>query len=275
MESTRPDALVYQRRVDDHFDATARHWKDLYEEPTLDGLIHQQRRAIALRWIDELGLPTNSRVVDLGCGAGLLAVDLAERGYVVDAMDTSDEMVNLARTTVARARFADRVTVTVGDAHRFPFDSGSRDLIVALGVLPFLHSPQAALAEMHRVLKPGGFALMSSDNVNRLNHLLDPRYMPILSAIKKPGRSLARRLGHDWVVPKRFSRRVLGQMLVDANLQPIRSAILGFGPFTLLGWRPMSDSAAIRLHNRLQQLADSGLPGLRSTGAQHLVLAHS
>jgi ubiquinone/menaquinone biosynthesis C-methylase UbiE len=269
----RPDILAHQRRIDEHFTAQSQRWKDLYEERTLAGLIHQQRHAIALQWIDDLGLPAATRVLEVGCGAGLMTVDLARRGYHVDAIDSSQAMVELARHTIAQADLDGQVAVTGGDAHQLLFSDGSCRLVLALGVLPFLHSPTAALLEMRRVLIPNGYLLLSSDNLFRLNHLLDPRYAPPLAPMRTAVRTLSRQLGQpDRVVPNRFSVPVLMRLLLDAGLVPTRQTILGFGPFSFLGWRPLPDSIATRLHQRLQALADGGLPILRSTGAQHLVL---
>src|SRR5207237_1119173 len=123
-------------------------WRELYEMKSLSGVIHQQRRSIALRWVDQLGLAPGSRILDIGCGAGLLAIDLRKRGYVVDSIDANEAMVDLARAQAARAGVRDKLTISVGDAHALGFASGSYDLVIALGVVPFLHSPSVALAEI-------------------------------------------------------------------------------------------------------------------------------
>src|SRR5215210_6654492 len=104
MTGTRlPSADRHQRQVNAHFDAEAHYWKDLYEMRNLFGLIHQERRSLALSWVDELALPTGSRILEIGCGAGLMAVDLHRRGYVIDCIDISEVMVNLARAQAAQA----------------------------------------------------------------------------------------------------------------------------------------------------------------------------
>jgi hypothetical protein len=62
--------------------------------------------------------------------------------------------------------------------------------------------------------------------------------------------------------------------LVEANGgQVVRKAGIGFGPFTFFRKKLVQELTAIRLHQRLQALADRGLPLLRSTGAHYLVLA--
>src|SRR5437773_1141181 len=60
---------------------------------------------------------------------------------------------------------------------------------------------------------------------------------------------------------------------VAAGLEKIAGRTVGFGPFSVLGWKVLSDSSGVRVHRRLQQLADRGVPILRSMGTQYIVLA--
>jgi hypothetical protein len=63
-------------------------------------------------------------------------------------------------------------------------------------------------------------------------------------------------------------------LLAGAGLEPVAGATIGFGPFTLLGRRLLSDPVSVRVDASLQKLADRDVPGLRSTGTQYLVIAH-
>ncbi len=271
----QPDwARAHQQRIDAHFDATSHYWKDLYDETSLYGIIHQQRRELALRWLDQCRLPKGSRVIDVGCGAGVLAVDLAARGYLVDGIDASPAMIELATKVVADAGVADAVRVRVGDAHHLPFPTSGYDFVISLGVLPFVHTPALALSEMERVVKPTGYVLLSSDNLLRLNHLLDPRYTPVFAPLRQIVRPVLIRLGYRLGLPGwRSTSRTLRRLMADAGLSVVKLQTLGFGPFSLFGWRPLPESGSIRLHQRLQRLAARQLPILRATGAQHIVLA--
>jgi SAM-dependent methyltransferase len=263
-----------QQKIDHHFDASAQYWKDLYDQGSLEGAIHRRRRALALGWVETLGLPGGAPALEVGCGAGLLAIDLAGAGLTMRCIDSSAEMVGLASAEAARSDVAERVTVEVGDVHALGFDAGAFQLVVALGVVPFLHDPAHALAEMARVLSPGGWALFSSDNRFRLNRVLDPRYTPF------PGRqALRRRLTNRGVmapaeVPGNyFSRRTVSWLVVDAGLMVMRCVTFGFGPFTFMGRRVLAEPRAVAVDDWLQIRADRGAPVLGSMGAQHLILA--
>jgi len=258
-----------------HFSASARYWEELYTEPTVFGVIHQERHARTLAWIDELSLPPASQVLEVGCGAGLMAADLFRRGFVVDCIDPSEAMVELARARAATLDASDRIRVREGDAHSLPFATDSRDLVVALGVLPFLHSPTVALGEVARVLRPGGHFLFSSDNPYRLTHWLDPRLTPLVAPAKRFAKSILHHYGFDRqrMAARGFSHDALARLLRGAGFSIAKCVTLGFGPFTLFARRLLPEATAITVHRRLQVRADHGAPILSATGAQHLVLA--
>ena len=273
MTGARSESVsAHQRLIDAHFNAQPHFWQDLYAENSLYGTIHRERRAIALRWVADLALPPAARLLEVGCGAGLVAVELARRGYIVEAVDTSPAMVDLARGHAAAAGVTDRLTVRIGDAHALPGETGSYTLVLALGVVPFLHSPAAALRDMARVLKPDGYVLLTSDNQWRLNHVLDPWLTPVLAPAKQLARRLSGQAGGGLPV-QRYSYTALERLMSTVGLVIIRCTTLGFGPFSLCRRPLFPETVAIGVHRRLQRLANRGTPVLRATGAQHIVLA--
>jgi SAM-dependent methyltransferase len=270
----RDQSQETQSIVNQRFSASAEYWEQLYTEATVYGVIHQERHRRALQWIDKLGLPEGSHVLEVGCGAGLLAADLFRRGFVVDCIDSSDVMVALARARLATLDDRGWTTVSEGDVHSLEF-ADSCDLIIALGVLPFLHSPTIALKEIARVLRPGGRFLLSSDNPYRLTHLIDPRLTPLLAPGKRLVKLIARRYGwgRHRMTARALPYQTLAELLRRAGSETRQRASLGFGPFTLFARRILHEGAAVAVHRRLQAMADHGTPILSVTGAQHLVLA--
>lgn len=101
-------------------------------------------------------------VLDVGCGTGTWALALAARGAAVTGLDLSPAMIRVAQAK-ARQRAAP-VTFLTGDAAQLPFPAASFDLVTALLVLEFAGAPAAVLAEMVRVLRPGGSALVAALN---------------------------------------------------------------------------------------------------------------
>jgi SAM-dependent methyltransferase len=97
-----------------------------------------------------------SRVLEVGCGSGHTACYLAERFQCqVTAVDLSAIMIAAARQRVADAGLSSRVQCETADVTWLPFAESTFDYVIVQAVLMFVDKTRA-LAEIHRVLKPGG-----------------------------------------------------------------------------------------------------------------------
>lgn len=266
-----------QRLIDAHFESVSAYWTEIYEGDDVVAIICQHRRDLALAWIDELELPSESRILEVGCGAGLLAVELARKDFQVDATDTVAEMIDLTRQHAEQANVSPRVRPLISDVHALDFPDNTFDVVIALGVIPWLHSPEAAVHEITRVLKPGAHLVVTANNASRLIYLFDPIYNPALRPLKHALRRILDRLGirgsrRD--LPWRLhSCREFDALLSAASLQKVKGLTLGFGPFTFFGRKVLPFRLERRVHHTLQLLAERDIPGIRSLGAQYLVVA--
>ncbi len=216
-------------------------------------------------------------MLEVGCGAGLTSAALAERGMQVTAIDSAPTMIELTDRLAQDRDLADRIHASVAYAHDLPFPDGSYSVVLALGVLPWLHAPDRAMAEMARVVRPGGYVLTSMDNVLRLHYLLDPRLNPALGPLRRAVGSGLRSIGvlhSPSPTPVRLdSSRRVDAVMDRLGLEKVRSTTIGFGPFTFLTRPVLSEPAGRRLHRRLQRASDRRVPLVRSMGGQYLVLA--
>lgn len=102
-------------------------------------------------------LPREWVVADLGCGTGALTVELARRVREVVAIDQSEPMLAAARRRVAAAGL-DNVRLGEGELEHLPLEDDACDAAVMALALSYVADPAASLAEMGRVLRPGGRA---------------------------------------------------------------------------------------------------------------------
>lgn len=260
-----------------YFDTESSSWDEIYRKQDVYSVIHQYRRSIVLAWFESLMLPHDSRILEIGCGAGLTVIDIARRRYALEAVDGAESMVHLTRRNALSSGVAERINVTVGDIHRLDFPDCSMDLVIAMGVLPWIADVELALREIVRVLAPGGHAIINADNLHRLNHLLDPAHMPALAGCKKRMKTFleSRGLKKISAVPgtAKHTSAEFDRLLVAAGLLKTKECMVGFGPFTFLNLGIVPDFVGIPLHWLLQRAANAGIPFLRSTGAQYLVVA--
>jgi SAM-dependent methyltransferase len=106
--------------------------------------------------LTELGLDASDRLLEVGCGGGAFLSAALRSGCTAAAVDHSPDMVRLARRINAEAIAAGRLEIMRADAAALPFAHGGFTAAAMTGVLAFLPDQAAALAEIHRVLAPGG-----------------------------------------------------------------------------------------------------------------------
>jgi SAM-dependent methyltransferase len=110
------------------------------------------------------------RILDAGCGSGPLSAALRDRGAVVTGFDSSAGMLQLARR-----RLGDDADLHLADLGRpLPFPDGAFDDVVASLVLHYLEDWTAPLAELRRVLRPGGRLIASVDHPLQGHPLVRP-----------------------------------------------------------------------------------------------------
>jgi len=151
-------------------ESEARRTEALYQTPDV---VVQRRRVL-----DVLALRLGERVADLGCGPGLLALQMAEQvgpGGEIRCIDASVSMLELARRRCASASW---VEVRAGDVSALPYADASFDAAVCTQVYEYVPAIDRALAELYRVLKPGGRALIvDTDWESCVWHSTDPARM--------------------------------------------------------------------------------------------------
>jgi 2-polyprenyl-3-methyl-5-hydroxy-6-metoxy-1,4-benzoquinol methylase len=194
--------------------------QDFYEIPTVPVRSGQLRTRRLLHILSGIlrDAPAPMRILDVGCGDGLctrLTADLAD-GHSVIGLDWA-----AAPLDQARGRGLTLVRGSLGGAG-LPFATRSVDIVILSEVIEHLVDTDAALTELHRVLRPGGHLILSTPNLaawfNR--GLLMFGLQPVFSEVSlrkvygRPGSVVA---GHLHL----FTKRALSQFLADTGFTDI------------------------------------------------------
>lgn len=101
------------------------------------------------------GVGAGDTVLDVGTGTGVVAITAARAGARVSALDLTPELLAHARENCRIAQRED-IVLTEGDAEQLPYADASFDMVLSQFGHMFAPRPEVAIAEMRRVLKPGG-----------------------------------------------------------------------------------------------------------------------
>jgi ubiquinone/menaquinone biosynthesis C-methylase UbiE len=126
-----------------------RQWAETYDEP--NGLFDIEE-PVMHEILDDVPV---GRAIDAACGTGRYAAYLARRGHTVIGVDSSAEMLPVARSRTSGCEFL------IGAVDLLPIDSGSADLVVCALALAHVPALPGVMAEFARVLRPGGHLVIS------------------------------------------------------------------------------------------------------------------
>ena len=103
--------------------------------------------------VAQLPVLKDQRILDVGCGTGSLLITLQGLAPALQltGIDPSSEMLD-----IAERKLCGQALLQHGYAEKLPFADASFDTLLSTNVFHFVHSPVTALAEFHRVLRPGG-----------------------------------------------------------------------------------------------------------------------
>lgn len=110
------------------------------------------------------------RILDIGCGTGMATGELLKR-YPKAEVVALDFALPMLASTRRRGRWLRRPRCLCGDLDQLPLASQSVDLVYSNAAIQWSHDPAAAIAEMHRVLRPGGLVMFSSFGPDTLSEL--------------------------------------------------------------------------------------------------------
>lgn len=136
---------------DNGFLALLRYFNNVWRLPYYQRILTQQFET-----------PEGKRLLDVGCGGGVLAEQFAAMGFAVTGIDPSDKSIEVAQTHAAQNGF--KIDYLIGYGNKMPFENETFDVVVCSDVLEHIEKWDEVIGEVARVLKSNGIFIYATIN---------------------------------------------------------------------------------------------------------------
>ena len=260
--SSRPARSRQGRSVKDFFSSTAsRYFDERYRGSArrVETYSYFERKNYILNMLDDNG----GRVLDVGCGPGILTADLLRKAYEVWGIDLSPNMVQEGRRTLEGNPLGTNAHFAVGNIERLAFPDGHFDAVICSGILSYLEDPAIGLGEVYRVLKPGGIAIITVPTKRRGYRLVKDLALRFFRPMfRNTGTMLGKKVIRLSFTHRRYRPWELDRLVRGMGFHKVSSAHFHFilFPFDVLFPR-ISFSLTASLHHKLAHSESLGWLG--------------
>lgn len=183
--------------VKEYFDSLSSDYQNAYELDKNDPIrtyIFNERKKIVLDLIGQ----QKGRLIDIGCGPGVMTKELLKKDFSVYNIDISPLMIERAKQGLSAHKYKNRVFFEVSNIEDMNFKDSYFDVVLCIGVIEYLGDRHSAMVKISKILKKGGTIIISFPNKSSVLNILDsvlrntifriaPKKFDVHKSIKRQG----------------------------------------------------------------------------------------
>lgn len=156
------DSSDHLQKVKNYHDKDSAQYTDLrYHDASCEGLAYVTRKKLILELVNHY----SGKVLDVGCGPGILTRELLNRKYKVYSIDLSSEMLTKAKEISKLSYFYSNAHFAVSDSSMMCFSENTFDIVLCIGVIYYIFNYNSLIDEIKRVLRPKGFVIIQINKI--------------------------------------------------------------------------------------------------------------
>jgi ubiquinone/menaquinone biosynthesis C-methylase UbiE len=260
----------HKKDVADYFSKTKVAWQNIYKrsERGINFYNHfmMQRQETIIHLLNRHMGNQQLKVLDAGCGPGVIIDALINHGHHVVGIDITSDMVKEANRTIQKYS-SNGSACLLADIEALPFKNSSFDVVICSGVLQYLPTDQLSTREMSRLIKNNGLLIVTLPNILRINILFDPFYYFFRGTkyishklFKNNMRRIKELSPNDFHSNDNFRNRrywywQLNGLCKQFGLKKFDALSVGYGPLTFCGKEFLSRVISLKISMLLDKLS--------------------
>jgi ubiquinone/menaquinone biosynthesis C-methylase UbiE len=148
-------------------------------------IVYEDAYRLSIKKVNEI-LEPNNKVLEIGCGTGIITFGIADSVENIKAIDISPRMIEIAKEK-SRKLNKDNIDFNVADGYELPYQDKEFDVILLFNVLHMIKEPERQLKEIYRLLKKDGYLITATDCYGEVVSLKEKLLLLLKKLLNKLG----------------------------------------------------------------------------------------